>query len=615
MAKYALTAHQYRYDTGSGFTAPINCTLANTRDNGNGTYTIFGIPNVPIETGKLQVRVAAANGNPASAWLSNNVDFTGEVQDQLAQSVITFGSVSTNSIQVNWNAVEHATSYQLLRSLSSDMSGAVTRYTGSLMGFTDTGLTPNTTYYYQVIASAVGYLSSTSIVYSRDTDFVEGRVFEVGGVGTPSELIIDAEDSEAEWFPVQPNDTFKIKGKAYDNISVNNMSVDSGAIFITNADDVQISVIDNFKIGGNTAPKNLKIDFLNKVAGEKFGLLISPPEGNTGHKFVIDDNTVGDSENITIIGIDNLNVENDGWFLKTENMPYNNGSGKKSAINLKITDVRFRRDIGNTTNVYYGLRLGGEFYYNSPSENLDVGFIDGLHIERIELSKGDFFNGIKAGNVRNFFISDIKFDNINPNQTHHARIIDIAGNGIAQNISGWDSYGNLFRIIPFNRTENGTIEQSIMRNLAGYRTRKYSVAEIHNAEGAIRNWPGISVKSNVLAIGITALDMGTMEGVDPGNTFTTTALDVYGDPDGLTARNMVSINAFNTTSTINGSVEFQDHNVYYANNTTAKVNSENFQPAADSVLKGAGIYSPLNSSDINGQVRLNPPTIGAVEAL
>lgn len=78
MAAYPITAHEYRYNTGSAFVAWITCSLANTRDNGNGTYTVFGIPNAPISAGNFEVRVKANGDVPASSVLSNNVEFTGD---------------------------------------------------------------------------------------------------------------------------------------------------------------------------------------------------------------------------------------------------------------------------------------------------------------------------------------------------------------------------------------------------------------------------------------------------------------------------------------------------------------------------------------------------------
>ena len=88
MAAKPITAHEYRYKTSSAFVAWIACSLANTRDNGNGTYTIFGIPNVPIEAGNFEVRVKANGDLPASSVLSNNVDFTGDASVGVVEIVI-----------------------------------------------------------------------------------------------------------------------------------------------------------------------------------------------------------------------------------------------------------------------------------------------------------------------------------------------------------------------------------------------------------------------------------------------------------------------------------------------------------------------------------------------
>jgi hypothetical protein len=175
----------------------------------------------------------------------------------------------------------------------------------------------------------------------------------------------------------------------------------------------------------------------------------------------------------------------------------------------------------------------------------------------------------------------------------------------------------LFRLVPFNRTD--VKETSIIRNIIGYSSRKYSCVEVHTGEGEQRIWPGVSTSSNVKIFGVTGVNMGTMINVDPGNEYTSTSVDVYGDGAGLTVKNCVAINPYiqggGTIYAINGPYETQSNNVAYADNTTAKLNLTTFIPASDSVLKGAGIADIDLLTDYYETTRFNPPTIGAVEAL
>lgn len=76
MANYTLTQHEYRYKVeGGSFTSWIGCTLSNTIDNGNGTFTITDIPDANIAIGDFQVRVKEISPNPPGNILANSTDF------------------------------------------------------------------------------------------------------------------------------------------------------------------------------------------------------------------------------------------------------------------------------------------------------------------------------------------------------------------------------------------------------------------------------------------------------------------------------------------------------------------------------------------------------------
>lgn len=71
----------------------------------------------------------------------------------------TASNGNTQSI-TNWNDVPNATNYILEMATNGSFTGATTIYSGSVSGYTKTGLTNATTYYFRVHATAAGYNDS-----------------------------------------------------------------------------------------------------------------------------------------------------------------------------------------------------------------------------------------------------------------------------------------------------------------------------------------------------------------------------------------------------------------------------------------------------------------------
>ncbi len=81
-----------------------------------------------------------------------------------APATFTTSNITTSGITLTWAAVTNATGYVLERADDAIFStNKVTRYTGSLLTFADTGLVSNKFYYYRVKATATG---STTINYA-----------------------------------------------------------------------------------------------------------------------------------------------------------------------------------------------------------------------------------------------------------------------------------------------------------------------------------------------------------------------------------------------------------------------------------------------------------------
>lgn len=74
-----------------------------------------------------------------------------------ASATLTASAVYDTAMTLTWAAVTGATGYVLYRATNAGFSaGLTTVYTGSLLTFNDSGLTPGTTYYYRVKATASG---------------------------------------------------------------------------------------------------------------------------------------------------------------------------------------------------------------------------------------------------------------------------------------------------------------------------------------------------------------------------------------------------------------------------------------------------------------------------
>lgn len=61
---------------------------------------------------------------------------------------------------LNWDDVPNATAYEVEMATNSSFTGATTIYTGAVSGYTKTGLTQGTQYWFRVKATASGYNDS-----------------------------------------------------------------------------------------------------------------------------------------------------------------------------------------------------------------------------------------------------------------------------------------------------------------------------------------------------------------------------------------------------------------------------------------------------------------------
>ncbi|MEJ2905099.1 hypothetical protein WAE58_21820 [Pedobacter panaciterrae] len=106
------------------------------------------------------------------------VDMIDNSLEKLATPVLSFGTATGDSIPVNWTAVTNGTTYTVERASSVTFADAVVIYSGSLLTFTDIGLTPVTQYFYRVRATANGFNGSNYAVGNKTTD-VAGNITPV----------------------------------------------------------------------------------------------------------------------------------------------------------------------------------------------------------------------------------------------------------------------------------------------------------------------------------------------------------------------------------------------------------------------------------------------------
>ena len=85
---------------------------------------------------------------------------------QLDPPSISFGTITDDSIVVNWTSVTDATSYQLQIDDNSSFTSPSTLYIGSNLTYTESGLDPSTLYYFRVRAMAASFTSS---IYDSDS--------------------------------------------------------------------------------------------------------------------------------------------------------------------------------------------------------------------------------------------------------------------------------------------------------------------------------------------------------------------------------------------------------------------------------------------------------------
>lgn len=439
-----------------------------------------------------------------------------------------------------------------------------------------------------------------------------GRTFNVGtGSG---DLTIDGSNLIYEGSPttIQNGDIIEIEGGTYNSITTTNLSVNETPVIIKNVNDESITS-KYFYIEGSQ--KNINYKFDNNGSVLK-GLTLIMESQETMH---IDRAAVGNVENINISGIKYI-IENTtpdgGIFIRhsqDSTISYANGSGTTALKNISIENIEFDFTARTDFSPWYLM----SFNKGELSTSTDTNFIDGIIIRNIRAT-GPFYTStaIEIKNCQNALIDDVYFDSLNNDWTDnppHARIILVQGQGIIENCYMRNGMGNVAVIWGYNRLANSS--PSIIRNCMSYNSFRYSTAEIQGFSNLIVS--GISEAPHYKMLGLVA------DTLDTGNYFSGCAGDIYPLLGGtFEARNSVSINGHsnnsgqnNTFNNMAGGTGTLSNNAVYANRTLAGVEDETYIPQLGSPLIGAGIANIDMVDDYYGNIRPNPPAIGAAELI
>lgn len=428
----------------------------------------------------------------------------------------------------------------------------------------------------------------TNLIYENEPPV--GRTFHVGsGSG---DLEVDANDTNAEWYPIQANDTFVINPGTYGYILFTNFMLDSGTVKVECGGQVNITGYGLYLSGPN---KNLNLDFNNQLTCNGFN-----------HAVVIDENSVGGYENIRVAGVNIEGVGSGNRLLYHPAPLYNNGSGPIASENLIIEDWNI--SISGSPSIGFGICVGGDFWSQGAYDTRNINPI----IRNINInSTMECQYPVMLFNCEGGLISKIQIEGVNSGVTGnlHSRLSMIVGQGIIEKVSAKNHMGNAACIWGFYRTGNNPL--SIIRNIKSQNSNRYSAVEI---QGYAAYNTANGSNTNYEVLGVTA------DTLDIENYFSGCALDVYDTHGGsVKIRNLTSINGHSNTSggnnvinNINGITVDAGGTAVYADRAAAGVDSD-LIPQTGSPLIGAGVSDPNLLDDYYGDSRPNPPSIGAVE--
>lgn len=573
------------YPTTDSFDDPNYITVDGVTPNSSGEILIHvGSGGAGIWFSMLGLRLRKQGPPPVKTLVSIAITPTvlevpvGNTQQYTAVGTYDDASTENLTTQGSW--------------ASSTPSVATVSSTGLVTGISEGGT--DITY---TVGAIIGTLSI-------DITEAVGRVFNIGtGSG---QVIIDGSNPLFTG-GLQAGDKIRIllgnytQNWPWNALVIRNINLPSGSVKIETTGTTTFQGID---IGGASGPvKGVDIDF----RGQDVTINVGSGDGYVE----IDKGILGGLENIKYRGgkINFTNANHRGITHKAVNLAYNNGVGPVAIKNFEIHDVNF---LGTGLSYYQVIYIGGELITNG-STVVDNGYVENIHVHDIA------FNGqvhssshVAINNCKNFLVEDVTLDGVNIDDpsvaVYHWRQIYCRGNGVIRNCYARNSGGAVAAIEMYAR-EAGQVCK--IYNVYSYNSWRYGTTEFreYNYNIGVPYMYGCAAEADYL---------GYYRPTDvPADVYTATCIDNYNDTGrAVDVRNSYAIKPNRISAMVNtGPTGVNTNNLIATVNTSTKIDTNTMVPAADSTLKGAGVNRVSIPTDLNGLTRLNPPTIGPVEAL
>jgi fibronectin type 3 domain-containing protein len=162
----------------------------------SGSYSYIGnayspfYTDYPSSSGTYYYKVSAVSSYGTESSLSSYATATMSSGTLSAPSGVTASAQSSSSIYITWNSVSGAIYYKVYRAASSSGTYSVVSSNNYDTYYTDSGLNPNTTYYYKVSALNSSWIESSQSNYVSATT-------SSGSLSAPSGVTATAQSSSS----------------------------------------------------------------------------------------------------------------------------------------------------------------------------------------------------------------------------------------------------------------------------------------------------------------------------------------------------------------------------------------------------------------------------------
>jgi len=266
-------------------------------------------------------RVRAYNGAGSSGWSNPASAATlPPPPPPLAPVPLTATPMSGERIDLSWTDITNENGYRVERSIDDNAYALIASPTADSSNYSDTGLTPATTYYYRVVAFNSGG-DSPAVSASADTlSFTENTaVAESNTYGSPSGSYVNTASDDGVTENIVETESGGKKSKRHSRLQHRwqfNLTAGNSAVLIANAWKSGTAE-DDFSFEYSTDGNNYSPAFIVSSAdsgNEQMALL---PAGITGPFYVrvTDTNRDAGNRSVETIHVDHLYVHVDGGSL------------------------------------------------------------------------------------------------------------------------------------------------------------------------------------------------------------------------------------------------------------------------------------------------------------